>query len=455
MIPTLGMRDEYEDTEDIEDSDPDGFETVTNGRKSRKRKKRNFSIESLKAHDSDSSFVEARTEPLSPPNNPLNPMKILIVPIEKTKSLNRCPPSKIAKSVEKCAGNNSVTSIKPYKNGILVECKNTKQLNQLSQIQEVASVPVKIQPRTTLLRGVIYGISIDVDDEELLQELKSQKVVSVKRMTKVNRDQPEQKTPLRTVILFFDTNKLPEKIHLWYQIFEVKPFIPRVNRCFNCQRLGHTANSCQAKQRCVRCGGPHSFQECERKDNPICVRCKENHSAAYNGCNVMKKAKEVLKISILEKITYAQAVDKYKKGEKEKATNNAHLSPDTPLQTQMHNQKPNPSLNIDPPNEIPSSAGEDSHRDPPAKPRNAQRIETQPKVPLSRNYKSAPTAVNPNQNFMTTAKNEDILTFIFTLFVRYDQKSTKEEFMDILISLTSRIFPNVRIDKKQLHDECN
>ena len=90
-----------------------------------------------------------------------------------------------------------------------------------------------------------------------------------------------------------------------------------------------------------------------------------------------------------------------------------------------------------------------------AKPRNAQRIEKQPKVPLSRNSNSAPTAVNPNQNFMTTAKNEDILTFIFTLFVRYDQKSTKEEFMDILISLTSRIFPNVRIDKKQLHDECN
>ena len=67
-VPTLGMRDE--DTEDIEDSDPDGFETVTNGRNQEKEEKktkkhtRNFSFESLKAHDSDSSFVEARTEPL-------------------------------------------------------------------------------------------------------------------------------------------------------------------------------------------------------------------------------------------------------------------------------------------------------------------------------------------------------------------------------------------------------
>ena len=94
----------------------------------------------------------------------------------KKQTLNRCPPKKIAKSVEKCDGNNSVTSIKPYKSGILVECKTTKQLDQLSQIQEVAGVPVKIQPRTTLLRGVMYEISTDVDDEELLQELKSQNV---------------------------------------------------------------------------------------------------------------------------------------------------------------------------------------------------------------------------------------------------------------------------------------
>ena len=113
-VPTLGARDA--DTADIEDSESEGFETVIKGRKSRKRKKRNLSHESVKAQDSDSSFVEARTEPLSPPNrNFPNPLKILIVPIEKTKSLNRCPPSKIAKSVEMCVGNNSVKSIKQLK----------------------------------------------------------------------------------------------------------------------------------------------------------------------------------------------------------------------------------------------------------------------------------------------------------------------------------------------------
>ena len=122
------------DTAEMGDSEPDEFELVINGKKSRKRKKRNFSIESLKAKevesDSNASFVEAMTEPPSPRQNLGNSLKLLIVPIDKTKSLNKCSPLKIAKSVEKNAGKDQVKSIKHLRNGILVECRHSKQYFQ-------------------------------------------------------------------------------------------------------------------------------------------------------------------------------------------------------------------------------------------------------------------------------------------------------------------------------------
>ena len=78
---------------------------------------------------------------------------------------------------------------------------------------------------------------------------------------------------------------------------------------------------CRAKQRCVRCGEQHSFEECQQKDNPKCANCGEEHSAAYNSCKVAKKAKEIQKIKVVEKLTYAQASKKLIENEKQNTQN--------------------------------------------------------------------------------------------------------------------------------------
>ena len=57
-------------------------------------------------------------------NNP-NDLKVLIVPLDKSKLLNKVNPVSIAKSINKCIGNSEV-QIKPVKNGILVTCTGKK-----------------------------------------------------------------------------------------------------------------------------------------------------------------------------------------------------------------------------------------------------------------------------------------------------------------------------------------
>ncbi|KAG8225327.1 hypothetical protein J437_LFUL005341, partial [Ladona fulva] len=43
-------------------------------------------------------------------------------------------------------------------------------------------------------------------------------------------------------------------------------------QCTRCQRIGHTRNFCNLNFNCVKCGGPHPTQECNKtkEDNPFC-----------------------------------------------------------------------------------------------------------------------------------------------------------------------------------------
>ena len=86
-------------------------------------------------------------------------------------------------------------------------------------------------------------------------------------------------------------------------------------RCFKCQKFGHIAKFCKEKRRCARCSGDHEYGECEGKEKPKCCSCGGEHSVAFGGCPIMKKEVEIQKVKVLEKITYAQAVKKIKKGD--------------------------------------------------------------------------------------------------------------------------------------------
>ena len=56
--------------------------------------------------------------------------------------------------------------------------------NLLSQIQEVDNIPVKIQQRKKITKGVISGVPVDISEEEIIEALQNQKVKQATRMTK-------------------------------------------------------------------------------------------------------------------------------------------------------------------------------------------------------------------------------------------------------------------------------
>ena len=110
-----------------------------------------------------------------------------------------------------------------------------------------------------------------------------------------------------SICLTYNTPNLPEKAHTGYEYFTIKPYIPPIIRCFNCQRLGHMANNCRSSTRCVRCGESHSFEQCQQKEKVKCCRCGESHSSASGGCQTMKQERKIQNVRVSYNISYAEA----------------------------------------------------------------------------------------------------------------------------------------------------
>ena len=111
-------------------------------------------------------------------------------------------------------------------------------------------------------------------------------------------------------MITFKEEKLPEKIYIGYMCYNVRLYIPPPLRCFKCQRFGHVAAVCKGKQRCGRCGGDHEYGKCAAGTKLKCCNCGEEHSSAYRGCKVSKRAAEVQRIKTTQGISYAEAVKK-------------------------------------------------------------------------------------------------------------------------------------------------
>ena len=431
-------------------------------RRNLKRKIREGSVDILGGESSSdelnsSIFHTPRVKPQQ-----LEEKKVYIVPIDTKKSLRNVNLIKISKDIQGKCGS-SPEFIKPIKSGVLVKCWNVKQYQALLNIEQINNIPVKAQKETKLVKGVISGIPNDMTEQELQDELKKQKVVGVKRIMRKahKRDQEDMEingqklaafVPTRSIILSFDTNSLPENITLCYQRFTVKQYVPPVVRCFQCQRFGHTAQQCRGKARCVRCGGPHSFDQCERKENPICVNCGEKHSAAYNGCLEAKKAKELQKIRVENKLSYAEATKAWKE-KNVKPTNNNEQSQTLKVNVVKDQSKQTNSSHTKQllnPQREPSRAPEISRAKEQIIQQKSQQSTTNElgtNVATDRVMNSGNEGRKNNDNFLITASSEEIVIFITQLVVTLVTNKPQEECANIIKEAVHNIFlKNVNIN---------
>ncbi|GBN69628.1 hypothetical protein AVEN_81978-1 [Araneus ventricosus] len=124
------------------------------------------------------------------------------------------------------------------------------------KLEKIGNIAVKVTPHRTLnhSRGVISESEFQRDlEEDLLDCLKDQKVIAVRRIT-IKRN--NQNFPTKHLILTFNTPVLPKSVKIAYINCPVRHFIPNPLRCFKCQRFGHTITACRGKQICARCSLP-------------------------------------------------------------------------------------------------------------------------------------------------------------------------------------------------------
>ena len=135
-----------------------------------------------------------------------------------------------------------------------------------------------------------------MDEEEIKKELQPQGIIAVKRIS----------IRYSLYVLTIKGQTIPKRINIGYLKKETRPYIPNPQRCFQCQKFGHTKNSCKGKAVCAGCGEEgHKLDDC--KNDPKCVNCQGDHVAISKDCPKWKIEKDIVTLKYTEKISFADA----------------------------------------------------------------------------------------------------------------------------------------------------
>lgn len=184
-------------------------------------------------------------------------------------------------------------------------------------------------PRTLVeTTGVIHGVSSDISEEEILQDIESPQaeVVSVRRMLRYSEG---NRIPTEAVVISFKGQLLPTYVYLYHHRFRLKPDTPKVFQCSKCYHLGHLANQCKATHAaCANCGQDHETATCRQQIK--CLLCSGKHSAtARKECQKWQEHREILTVMVRQRISFNAARRLVKKGSpypKKNPVTNSQLS---------------------------------------------------------------------------------------------------------------------------------
>ena len=197
--------------------------------------------------------------------------------------------------------NAELDNVKPMKSGsVFIEVETKQQCkNLLKTTKLLGYLPVKVSPHRTLnsSKFVIKCEELDkMDEEEIKKELQPQGIIAVKRIS----------IRYSLYVLTIKGQTIPKRINIGYLKKETRPYIPNPQRCFQCQKFGHTKNSCKGKAVCAGCGEEeHNLDDC--KNDPKCVNCQGEHAAISRDCPKWKIEKDNVTLKYTEKISFADA----------------------------------------------------------------------------------------------------------------------------------------------------
>ena len=182
---------------------------------------------------------------------------------------------------------------------IFIEVEKKHQSKNLLRTKMLmGSIPVKVTPHRTLnsRKFVIKCAELDnIDKEEIKNELEPQGIIAVKRIS----------VRFSLYAMTIKGQNIPEKINIGY-LKKKTPYIPNPQRCFQCQKFGHTKNSCERKAVCAGCGEEgHNVDDC--RNDPKCVNCEGHHCAISKDCPIWKQEKDIVTLTYKENVSFVDA----------------------------------------------------------------------------------------------------------------------------------------------------
>lgn len=115
----------------------------------------------------------------------------------------------------------------------------------------------------------------DCSDEEIIDALRSHKVISVKLIVS-KRD--KRIKPTNIIILTFNAPVPPKSVKTAYENLYVQMCILSPLRCYNCQKVGHKKSSCNRQAVCPLCG-KEGHLKADFHDKAYCTNSSDNHPA--------------------------------------------------------------------------------------------------------------------------------------------------------------------------------
>lgn len=127
-------------------------------------------------------------------------------------------------------------------------------------------------------RGVISGVALGENLEDMKKNIKGGTVVGIKRLMAKRDGVRVESTSL---LLEFKEQRLPERVKIGFVSFNVREYVPPPIRCFRCQRYGQVAAICKGNQRCGKCGGNHEYGHCRDDEVRKCCNWRGSYSCLW------------------------------------------------------------------------------------------------------------------------------------------------------------------------------
>ncbi|XP_055621965.1 uncharacterized protein LOC129765582 [Toxorhynchites rutilus septentrionalis] len=238
---------------------------------------------------------------------------------QKDSSFEKVSPIFIHKEIKSACGE-PLTTVKLRNGTLLVKTKSIAQANQLLRCKMLFDMTVSVEENVKLnqTKGIITSADLRYATiKEIVEELSSQGVCQVEQMKRKRLGILE---PTNSFILTFKSSGVPETVKVGYLVLNVRLFIPRPIRCYQCQYYSHPATYCPNEEVCSNC--------CEEGHKPnkctgptTCRNCKSSHHASWSTeCEVFKVEQEVMRIKVNEGVSIREARNLYRARNSSNAT---------------------------------------------------------------------------------------------------------------------------------------